>query len=143
MGRVLGVLDLVDNQLTMMNTNGLDKNMKNSPKKDIEFSTAYIELIDGKYKFFTPDEDSKDGYEAYTDEPLYNLERNQFHAIIINCEVYDELLGNSILEIESSNCILLPNSHTKDDEYAFLFEEYHSYLYERDKLETVKNHTFE
>ena len=44
--------------------------------------TAYVcvgkELVDGKYDFYRPEEDMREGQDCYTGKPLYGLESNQF-----------------------------------------------------------------
>ena len=138
LGKVLGVLESNEDVKDMKNENNTDNNHKIlENKKDkikIDFYTAYVELVDGKYDFYRPEEDMREGHDCYTDEPLYGLESNQFYAIVIKCRIYEYLRDNEILDIESDDCVLFPESREDDDSYLFLFQDFYNFQYERSKL---------
>ena len=138
LGKVLGVLKSNEDVKDMKNENNTDNNHKIlENKKDkikIDFYTAYVELVDGKYDFYRPEEDMQEGYDCDTNEPLYGLESNQFYAIVIKCKIYEYLRDNEILDIESDDCVLFPESREDDDSYLFLFQDFYNFQYERSKL---------
>ena len=138
LGKVLGVLESNEDVKDMKNENNTDNNHKIlENKKDkikIDFYTAYVELVDGKYDFYRPEEDMREGQDCYTGKPLYGLESNQFYAIVIKCKIYEYLRDNEILDIESDDCVLFPESREDDDSYLFLFQDFYNFQYERSKL---------
>ncbi|KLD98291.1 hypothetical protein [Aliarcobacter butzleri] len=103
-------------------------------KVKIYFSTAYVELVGGEYNFYIPEDDMKEGHDCYTDEPLYTLKDNQFFAIVIKCKIYEDLIDNDILDIESDDCVLFPERNEDDDRYLFLFQDFYNFQYERSKI---------
>ena len=74
----------------------------------------------------------QEGYNSDTDEPLYALEDNQFHAIIMKCVDYDTLYNNQKLDIEHHGCVTV--SEKEHDNYMFIFDDFFSFQYERSKL---------
>ena len=137
LGKVLGVLELNDDKKDLVDKNNIiNKDEKvddiNEDKIKIDFDTAYVKFVNNKYKIFTPKKDMQDGYDCDTDEPLYALEDNQFHAIIMKCEDYDTLHNNRKLEIEHHGCVTL--SEKEYDNYMFLFDDFYSFQYERSKI---------
>lgn len=108
---------------------------KKIPPKDkikINFHTAYVKWDDDEYKIFRPKEYMKAGYDCDTDEPLYDLEDDEFHAIIMKCDDYDILRNSRKLDIEYDDCITV--SEKKYDNYMFLFGDFYSFQYERSKI---------
>lgn len=106
---------------------------------EIDFWTAYVEFVDGKYNIYTPDDDMKDGYDSYTGERLYDLNNNQFHAIIMKCKVYNYLIDNALLHIEAEIEAIFPEKYKDDDSYLFLFQDTYNYEYERQKIYNLIN----
>lgn len=90
-----------------------------------EYETGFVELIDGKYEVFSPD----------IDERIIALDYNQFYAIFVKEEIYDNRDDEKI-EIESPYFEASP-SDIGDMYYTFAFDSYHSYLYEVERLESV------
>ena len=138
LGKVLGILESNEDKKNLVDNYNIannDENLEDTKDKiKIDFYTAYVEEVDRKYNFYTPEDDMKEGHDCYTDEPLYALEGNQFYAIVIKCKVYDNLRDNYILDIESDNCVLFPESREDDDSYLFLFQDFYNFQYERSKL---------
>lgn len=138
LGKVLGVLESNDDKKDLVDKNNItnnDENLKDTKDKiKIDFYTAYVEEVDRKYNFYTPEDDMQEGHDWYTDEPLYALGDNQFYAIVIKCKVYDTLKNNCILDIESDNCVIFPQNYEDDDSYLFLFQDFYNFQYERSKL---------
>ena len=137
LGKVLGVLNSNEENKDTLNTSKIknsDEELedKKEDKLKIDFYTAYVKLVKDKYKIFTPKKDMQDGYDCDTDEPLYSLEDNQFHAIIMKCDTYDTLHNNKRLNIEHHRCVTVCE---KDyDNYMFLFDDFFSFQYERSKI---------
>ena len=138
LGKVLGVLESNDDKKDLVDKNNITNNDENlediKDKVKINFYTAYVEEVDRKYNFYTPEDDMKEGHDCYTDEPLYALEGNQFYAIVIKCKIYEYLRDNEILDIESDDCVLFPESREDDDSYLFLFQDFYNFQYEWSKL---------
>ena len=136
LGKVLGVLESNDDKDLVDKNNITNKNEKvydiNEDKIKIDFYTAYVKFVNNKYKIFTPKKDMQDGYDSDTDEPLYDLEDNQFHAIIMKCEDYDTLHNNKKIEIEHHGCVTI--CEKEYDNYMFLFDDFYSFQCERSKL---------
>lgn len=140
LGKVLGVLESNEDVKDMKNENNTDNNheiLENKKDKiKIDFYTAYVQLVDGKYDFYRPEEDMQDGYDCDTDEPLYGLEDNQFYAIVMKCRLYNYLNDECLLDIESEIDIFYPKRFEQedDDSYLFLFQDFYNFQYERSKL---------
>ena len=140
LGKVLGVLESNEYKEEILDKINLTNNDENlEDKKDkikIDFYTAYVELVDGKYDFYRPEEDMQDGYDGDTDEPLYGLESNQFYAIVMKCRLYNYLNDECLLDIESEIDIFYPKRFEQedDDSYLFLFQDFYNFQYERSKL---------
>ena len=105
LGKVLGVLKSNEHKKDILDKNNVtNKDEKAEEIKEdklkIDFYTAYVKLVNDKYKIFTPKKDMQEGHDCDTDEPLYSLEDNQFHAIIMKCDTYDTLHNNKKLDIE-------------------------------------------
>ncbi len=136
-GKVLGVLKSNEHNKDILDKNNIaNKEEKTEEIKEdklkIDFYTAYVKLVNDKYKIFTPKKDMQDGYDSDTDEPLYALEDNQLHAIIMKCDTYDTLYNNKKLDIEHHGCVTV--SEKEYDNYMFLFDDFFSFQYERSKL---------
>ena len=137
LGKVLGVLKSNEHNKDILDKNNIaNKEEKAEEIKEdklkIDFYTAYVKLVNDKYKIFTPKKDMQDGYDSDTDEPLYALDDNQFHAIIMKCDTYDTLHNNKKLDIEHHGCVTVCE---KDyDNYMFLFDDFFSFQYERSKI---------
>ena len=137
LGKVLGVLESNEHNKDILDKNNIaNKEEKAEEIKEdklkIDFYTAYVKLVKDKYKIFTPKKDMQDGYDCDTDEPLYSLEDNQFHAIIMKCDTYDTLHNNKKLDIEHHGCVTVCEKNY--DNYMFLFDDFYSFQYERSKL---------
>lgn len=90
-----------------------------------EYETGFVELIDGKYEVFSPD----------MEECGVCLDYNQFYAIFVKEEIYDKRDDEKI-EIESHYFEASP-SDIGDMYYTFAFEDYPSYLYEVEQLQSA------
>ena len=137
LGKVLGVLKSNEHNKDILDKNNIaNKEEKAEEIKEdklkIDFYTAYVKLVNDKYKIFTPKKDMQDGYDSDTDEHLYDLEDNQFHAIIMKCEDYDTLHNNKKIEIEHHGCVTI--CEKEYDNYMFLFDDFYSFQCERSKL---------
>ena len=133
LGKVLGVLELNENvNHTLDINNQTDTGNLKDTKDKIDFYTAYVKFVNDEYKIFTPKDYMRTGYDGDTDEPLYDLEDDEFHAIIIKCDDYDSLRDSRKLEIEYHDCITI--SERKYDNYMFLFDDFFSFQYERSKI---------
>lgn len=125
-------LDKAINNVSFSNDKKIEENKVRQKKR---FGTAYVEEVNNKYKIYTPDDDMKDGYDCYTDEPLYSLCSNQYYAIIVEWSYYDYLVDNDILDIESELCVISPAEFDhQEDCHMFLFQDYFNFQYEREKL---------
>ncbi|WP_323668493.1 S24 family peptidase [Aliarcobacter butzleri] len=140
LGKVLGILESNEDKKDIINESNMVNNDEKleDTKHKIDFYTAYVELVDRKYNFYRPEDDMQEGRDWYTDESLYSLKYNQFHAIVIKCKVYDNLRDNCILDIESEICVLFSESREEDDSYLFLFQDFYNFQYERAKLYDIK-----
>lgn len=139
LGKVLGVLELNENSKNVLDTSNQTTNESENEKKDapkdkikINFHTAYVKWDDDEYKIFRPNEYMKAGYDCDTDEPLYDLEDDEFHAIIMKCDDYDILRNSGKLDIEYDDCTTV--SEKKYDTYMFLFGDFYNFQYERSKI---------
>lgn len=144
LGKVLGVLKSNEHNKDILDKNNIaNKEEKAEEIKEdklkIDFYTAYVKLVNDKYKIFTPKKDMQDGYDSDTDEPLYALEDNQFHAIIMKCKVYNYLIDNALLHIEAEIEAIFPEKYKDDDSYLFLFQDTYNYEYERQKIYNLIN----
>ena len=124
---------LVDNY-NIANNDEILEDTKDKIK--IDFYTAYVELVDGKYDFYRPKEDMREGQDCYTGKPLYGLESNQFYAIVMKCRLYNYLNDECLLDIESEVDVFYPKRFEQedDDSYLFLFQDFYNFQYERSKL---------
>jgi len=133
-GKVLGVLELNEEVETEIDIeDNAEKDIKNF---EVKYNTGFIEFVNGEYSSFVPDDDMQNGYDPFTDELSYDLENNQFYVITMDCDIYDNLVENVVLELESSYCVLSPYN---SEEYLFLFEDSYSYNTEREKLLSLIN----
>ncbi|MDY0193390.1 MAG: S24 family peptidase [Aliarcobacter butzleri] len=138
-GKVLGILESNEDNKDIVDKNNIinkDKKVEDikEDKVKIDFYTVYIEFVNNEYKIFTPEDDMQEGHDCDTDEPLYSLEDNQFYAIVIKCKIYEYLRDNGILDIESDDCVLFPESLEDDDSCLFLFQDFYNFQYERTKI---------
>lgn len=138
-GKVLGILESNEDKKDISDENNITNKDEKEDKIKIDFYTAYVEEVNNKYKIFTPEDDMQEGHDCDTDEPLYSLEDNQFYTIVIKCKIYEYLRDNGILDIESDDCVLFPESFEDDDSYLFLFQDFYNFQYERSKIYDLIN----